>query len=466
MGLPGRHARRPRGGGLPRVGRDRLGHRAADRDARRAVRAPGCASCGSMSTQTVDLGSARPQWHRAAAADGGLRRGGQQRRPQGRPPAAGARAATCTASTTASASRSRTSCGRCCGAGEGKRLDRGGGRRAAGAAGRARAARSDGRPWRAAHPGEVLATAVRVDRLLSTGRTRCRGGLAGRPLAALLADGTVGPLRSRRAFLAFPRRPGAAGRRLRRHRCWVPDSSTGGLVEIGAGTRRDQRCTSAASRRTTPPTSGHAATYLLFDQLQRVARDAGKRVRYVQNVTDVDDPLLERAVQTGEDWTALAERETQLFREDMAALRVIAPEDYIGAVEAIPDIVRCHRRAARARRRVRRRRRHLLLGRLRAGTSARSATCRSADMVRLSGERGGDPDRPGQEGSARLPALAGRAARRAGLGLRARARAARVGTSSARRSRCDHLGDDDRRPGRGRRPRLPAPRAGCRCRRP
>ncbi|MGN6473849.1 MAG: cysteine--1-D-myo-inosityl 2-amino-2-deoxy-alpha-D-glucopyranoside ligase [Mycobacteriales bacterium] len=83
---------------------------------------------------------------------------------------------------------------------------------------------------------------------------------------------------------------------------------------------------------------GHAATYLLFDELQRVCRDAGTGVRYVQNVTDVDDPLLERAAQTGEDWTGLAEREIDLFRADMAALRILAPAEYVGAVEAIPDI--------------------------------------------------------------------------------------------------------------------------------
>jgi L-cysteine:1D-myo-inositol 2-amino-2-deoxy-alpha-D-glucopyranoside ligase len=83
---------------------------------------------------------------------------------------------------------------------------------------------------------------------------------------------------------------------------------------------------------------GHAATYLLFDELQRVCRDAGIEVRYVQNVTDVDDPLLERALQTGEDWTALADREIDLFRADMTALRILAPAEYVGAVEAIPDI--------------------------------------------------------------------------------------------------------------------------------
>src|SRR5256885_5205172 len=83
---------------------------------------------------------------------------------------------------------------------------------------------------------------------------------------------------------------------------------------------------------------GHAATYLAFDLVQRQWRDAGHRVRYIQNVTDVDDPLLERAAQTGEDWTELADREVQLFRDDMAALRVLPPDEYVGAVEAIPEI--------------------------------------------------------------------------------------------------------------------------------
>jgi L-cysteine:1D-myo-inositol 2-amino-2-deoxy-alpha-D-glucopyranoside ligase len=84
---------------------------------------------------------------------------------------------------------------------------------------------------------------------------------------------------------------------------------------------------------------GHAATYVAFDLLNRAWRNAGHAVHYVQNVTDVDDPLLERAVETGEDWTELAERETELFRTDMEALRVLPPDDYIGAVESIPLVV-------------------------------------------------------------------------------------------------------------------------------
>ena len=84
---------------------------------------------------------------------------------------------------------------------------------------------------------------------------------------------------------------------------------------------------------------GHAATYLTFDLVVRIWRDAGLDVRYTQNVTDVDDPLLERATATGIGWEELAEREIQLFREDMHALRIIPPDDYIGAVATIPWVV-------------------------------------------------------------------------------------------------------------------------------
>jgi L-cysteine:1D-myo-inositol 2-amino-2-deoxy-alpha-D-glucopyranoside ligase len=83
---------------------------------------------------------------------------------------------------------------------------------------------------------------------------------------------------------------------------------------------------------------GHAATMITFDLVQRAWRDAGIAVRYVQNVTDIDDPLLERAARDGEDWVVLAMRETALFREDMEALRMIPPAHYVGAVESIPAI--------------------------------------------------------------------------------------------------------------------------------
>ncbi|XVV08971.1 cysteine--1-D-myo-inosityl 2-amino-2-deoxy-alpha-D-glucopyranoside ligase [Actinoplanes sp. CA-131856] len=84
---------------------------------------------------------------------------------------------------------------------------------------------------------------------------------------------------------------------------------------------------------------GHAATMITFDLVNRLWRDNGHDVRYVQNVTDIDDPLLERAERDGEDWIVLGMRETALFREDMEALRIIPPAHYVGAVESIPSIV-------------------------------------------------------------------------------------------------------------------------------
>jgi L-cysteine:1D-myo-inositol 2-amino-2-deoxy-alpha-D-glucopyranoside ligase len=84
---------------------------------------------------------------------------------------------------------------------------------------------------------------------------------------------------------------------------------------------------------------GHAASYVAFDLLNRAWRDAGFKVAYVQNVTDVDDPLLERATATGVDWRDLAASQIDLFQTDMEALNVIAPDHYVGAVESVDVIV-------------------------------------------------------------------------------------------------------------------------------
>jgi L-cysteine:1D-myo-inositol 2-amino-2-deoxy-alpha-D-glucopyranoside ligase len=81
---------------------------------------------------------------------------------------------------------------------------------------------------------------------------------------------------------------------------------------------------------------GHAATYLTFDLINRYLKASGSQVRYVQNITDIDDPLLERANRDGVEWTDLAHQQIDLFRSDMVNLRVIPPAHYIGAVDAIP----------------------------------------------------------------------------------------------------------------------------------
>jgi L-cysteine:1D-myo-inositol 2-amino-2-deoxy-alpha-D-glucopyranoside ligase len=83
---------------------------------------------------------------------------------------------------------------------------------------------------------------------------------------------------------------------------------------------------------------GHAATYVAFDLLVRAWHDAGVAVRYVQNVTDVDDPLLERATATGVDWRELAESQLDVYRDDMAALAVLPPDDLVGVTEVVDEV--------------------------------------------------------------------------------------------------------------------------------
>src|SRR5436309_13935754 len=65
---------------------------------------------------------------------------------------------------------------------------------------------------------------------------------------------------------------------------------------------------------------GHAFTFSMFDVLVRFVEASGVRVKYVQNVTDIDDPLFERARRDAIDWRDLAERETQVHIRDMTVL--------------------------------------------------------------------------------------------------------------------------------------------------
>lgn len=86
---------------------------------------------------------------------------------------------------------------------------------------------------------------------------------------------------------------------------------------------------------------GHAATYLTFDLIHRFQLAAGRALHYTQNITDIDDPLLERAKRDGQDWQELATSQIDLFREDMTELRVIPPSNYLGVVESM-EIVLTH----------------------------------------------------------------------------------------------------------------------------
>ena len=84
---------------------------------------------------------------------------------------------------------------------------------------------------------------------------------------------------------------------------------------------------------------GHAATYVTYDVLQRRLRDLGHDTRCVRNITDVDDPLLEKARVLGVHFLDLAAEEIARFDEAMAALNVLSPWSEPRATSAIPDIL-------------------------------------------------------------------------------------------------------------------------------
>jgi L-cysteine:1D-myo-inositol 2-amino-2-deoxy-alpha-D-glucopyranoside ligase len=141
---------------------------------------------------------------------------------------------------------------------------------------------------------------------------------------------------------------------------------------------------------------GHAATYVAFDLLNRAWRNAGHDVTYVHNVTDVDDPLLERATKVGVDWRDLADRETELFRQDMAALRVLAPEHFQGAVESIPLITRLIERLRDIGSLYALDEDHYFSVAADPSFGAESGWTRE-QMLEVYADRGGDPDRPGKK---------------------------------------------------------------------
>jgi len=89
---------------------------------------------------------------------------------------------------------------------------------------------------------------------------------------------------------------------------------------------------------------GHARTFLLFDVLVRHLEAAGRRVRYVQNVTDIDESILQRAARDRESWRALGRRQERGYRADMATLGWRPPDVMPHATREIPSMTALIRR--------------------------------------------------------------------------------------------------------------------------
>jgi len=138
---------------------------------------------------------------------------------------------------------------------------------------------------------------------------------------------------------------------------------------------------------------GHAFTYVIFDVLVRTLRASGQPVRYVQNVTDIDDDIIRRARELGTTWEHLAAKETALYEADMAALNVLAPDVFPRASQTIPKITELIRRLeAQGHAYQRDGNVYFRVGSV--TDYGRLSRLSREQMVKLSAERGADPNDP------------------------------------------------------------------------
>ena len=140
---------------------------------------------------------------------------------------------------------------------------------------------------------------------------------------------------------------------------------------------------------------GHAATYVAFDTLHRFWVATGTKVNYTQNITDIDDPLLERAKLTGRAWQEIAVEQVDLFKADMEALRVIPPQNYVGVVEAIEMIeqsaVKLKELGVAYQVDA-----DLYFDMTNTDLLGKICHLSESEMLEVFAQRGGDPDRPGK----------------------------------------------------------------------
>src|SRR5579863_5041318 len=71
---------------------------------------------------------------------------------------------------------------------------------------------------------------------------------------------------------------------------------------------------------------GHARFLVVFDMVARWLRASGFKLKYVRNITDIDDKIIKRAAENGETVSALTERFIKLVHEDERALSVLSPD--------------------------------------------------------------------------------------------------------------------------------------------
>jgi len=138
---------------------------------------------------------------------------------------------------------------------------------------------------------------------------------------------------------------------------------------------------------------GHAFTFVSFDVMIRHLQYLGHTVRYVQNVTDVDDPLFEKARQIGESYETLAAKETERYFADMRDLNVLRAEVYPRASAEIPEMIEIVERLTDSGHA------YTVDGHVYFSVKTDPAygelsKLNRAEMIEMTRERGGDPDDP------------------------------------------------------------------------
>lgn len=138
---------------------------------------------------------------------------------------------------------------------------------------------------------------------------------------------------------------------------------------------------------------GHAATYLTFDLINRYLRLSGQVVEFVENITDIDDPLFERAKRDNQSWSELGNSQIALFESDMTSLRILPPKNYVSVTEAMPSIISAIELL------VRKGYTYELSGNIyfRIAPYLAELPVNLDEALRIFAERGGDPLRPGKE---------------------------------------------------------------------
>lgn len=141
---------------------------------------------------------------------------------------------------------------------------------------------------------------------------------------------------------------------------------------------------------------GHAFTYLTFDILHRFLTYKGYTVKYTQNVTDVDDDLLKKARETERDWQDLGGFWTKKFLNDLNDLNILMPTYYVKATDSIDSILEIVKKLIKEGFAYEKEG-NVYFRVTKDPNYGKLSRFSREEMIRLSKDRGADPDDPRKE---------------------------------------------------------------------